>query len=43
MRLIFLALFTFNIFAQDLAWDREISCAVGDMAFVLKFLSEITV
>ena len=38
MRLIFLALFSFNIFAQDLAWDRENSCPVGDMAFVEKVL-----
>ena len=43
MRLIFLALFSFNIFAQDLAWDRQNSCPVGDMAFVEKVLSEMTV
>ena len=43
MRLIFLALFSFNIFAQDLTWDRENSCPVGDMAFVEKVLSEMTV
>ena len=43
MRLIFLALFTFNIFAQDLAWDRQNSCPVGDKAFVEKVLSEMPV
>ena len=43
MRLILLTFISSTLFAQDLAWDRENSCPVGDMAFVEKVLSEMTV